>query len=68
MSDKRPWEFDWETSPPFITSTSGIGELYVTVKVHSMDELHAAHDLVLDAFKRVIVERADARWRDANQG
>lgn len=42
---------DWNASPPFITSTSsGNGDYYVTVKVHSIKELHAAHDLVLKAF------------------
>jgi len=40
----------WAGSAPFITSESGGGEYAVRVKVHSMDELHAAHTIVLKAF------------------
>lgn len=40
----------WAGSAPFITSESGGGEYAVRVKVHSMDELHVAHTLVLKAF------------------
>lgn len=35
---------------PFITTTSGGGEYYVTVKVQSLPELHEAHDRVLACF------------------
>jgi len=48
VSDER--RIDWQQSPPFITSTAGSGEYHVTVKVHSIKELHAAYDLVLNAF------------------
>ena len=40
----------WAGSAPFITSESGGGQYAVRVKVHSMDELHAAHTLILKAF------------------
>ena len=40
----------WAGSSPFITSESGGGEYAVRIKVHSMDELHAAHTIVLKAF------------------
>lgn len=60
---------DWQQSPPFITSISGNGSYEVNVKVHSMAELHAAHDLVLKAFSDAHSDLlAKKRWADANQG
>lgn len=35
---------------PFITATSARPDYYVTVKVHDIEALHAAHDRVLEAF------------------
>lgn len=64
MSDERRI-IDWEQSPPFITETSGFGEYYVTVKVHSSAELHAAHDLIINAFKREIFDDVIAGVIDA---
>jgi hypothetical protein len=61
-------EIDWQMSTPFITSTSGHGDYYVTVKVHSLQELHAAHDLVLKAFSNAHSDLLAKRWADANQG
>lgn len=37
---------------PFITSNSGAGEYFVKIKVGTLAELHAAHDIVLAAFAR----------------
>lgn len=37
---------------PFITTTSGGGEYYVTVKIRSLDALHHAHDKVMAAFSK----------------
>ncbi|MDB5531571.1 MAG: hypothetical protein JWR51_4674 [Devosia sp.] len=68
ISDGRLGEIDWQASPPFITSTSGFGDYYVTVKVHSIEELHAAYDLVLKAFSDAHSDLLTKRWRDANQG
>jgi hypothetical protein len=59
---------DWQQSPPFITSISGDGSYEVNVKVHSMAELHAAHDLVLKAFSDAHSDLLAKRWADANQG
>lgn len=59
---------DWKERPPFITSTCGGGDYYVTVKVHSIRELHAAHDLVLKAFSDAHSDLLANRWVDANQG
>lgn len=59
---------DWDKSPPFITSITGFGTYEVNIKVHSLDELHAAHDLVLKAFSDARADLLAKRWADANQG
>lgn len=59
---------DWSQSPPFITSISGNGTYEVNIKVHSLKELHAAHDLVLKAFSDARSSLIAKRWADANQG
>lgn len=64
----RKQQIDWTASPPFVTSTSGSGEYYVTVKVHSIEELHAAYDLVLKAFSDAHSDLLVRRWADENQG
>lgn len=66
--DFEPSGVDWMASPPFITSTSGSGDYYVTVRVHSMGELHAAYDLILKAFSDAHSDMLAKRWADANQG
>ena len=57
---------------PFITATSkGDGKTYyVTVKVRSIEALHAAHDLVRNAYKAAVgpVEPAAARRRCSTCG
>jgi hypothetical protein len=70
MNDKRTTHtpIDWAARPPFITSNSGDGEYYVAVKVHSMEQLHAAHDLVLKAFSDAHSDLLARRIIDANQG
>lgn len=64
VAESKP-RIDWKSSPPFITETSGFGEYYVTVKVHSSSELHAAHDLIINAFKREIFDEVIAGVIDA---
>lgn len=59
---------DWEEVPPFITSISGSDTYEVNIKVHSLEELHAAHDLVLKAFSDARADLLAKRWADANQG
>lgn len=59
---------DWHRSPPFITSLSGDGKYEVSIKVHSIEELHAAHDLVLKAFSDARSDLLARRIIDANQG
>jgi hypothetical protein len=70
MNDKRTTHtpIDWAKCPPFITSNSGGGSYDVTIKVHSIEELHAAHDLVLKAFSDASSDLLAKRWADANQG
>lgn len=53
-----PGPIDWHERPPFITSISGFDTYEVNIKVHSLEELHAAHELVLKAFSdaRLIAE------------
>lgn len=48
---------------PFITSHSGggEGELYVKVKVKTMDELHTAHDVVMNVFDPGLMQRVAAK-------
>lgn len=48
---------------PFITSHSGgaNGELYVKVKVKTIDELHQAHDIVMQAFDPDLMRRVAAK-------
>lgn len=58
---------DWQQSPPFITANSGNDKYAVVVTVHSMEELHAAHDLVLAAFRRAIDGEVARRVADAQQ-
>jgi len=71
MDEKRETKhtpIDWAQCPPFITSNSGGGSYEVSVTVHSMEELHAAHDLVLKAFSDAKADLLVRRWADANQG
>lgn len=66
MGDREP--IDWDKSPPFITSISGFDTYEVNIKVHSLEELHAAYDLVLKAFSDARADLLAKRWSDANQG
>jgi hypothetical protein len=62
-----PDDIDWNRTQPFITSISGFGTYEVNVKVHSMAELHAAHDLIVAAFNAAAFDKVIAGVIDAQQ-
>ena len=68
MGEMTKADVDWRETPPFITAQSGGGTYQVVIKVRSMEQLHAAHDLVLKAYSDWKADRLAAEYLDANQG
>jgi hypothetical protein len=59
---------DWRKTPPFITAESGSGKYQVVIRVGSIHQLHAAHDLVNKAYSDWLADQLAKDWLDANQG